>query len=210
VIVAGDDPLARRLTRDALQRGGVVVVADASDGREAVELARYYKPDVVVMDAVMPVMSGIDATKAITSELPETRVVVLTRSDDDELGLLGLQAGAVGYLPEGTSVEALPRAVRGAHAGQAVISRALSMRLVERLQSLPEDGIGVRPTRSPLTPREWEVLDLMCAARDTHEIAEELALSIDTVRSHSQNILRKLGVDSRAEAVALAGRLRAP
>jgi NarL family two-component system response regulator LiaR len=210
VIVADDDPLARRLARDALQRGGVVVVADASDGREAVELARYYKPDVVLMDAVMPVMDGIDATRLITSELPQTRVVMLTRSDDDELGLLGLRAGAVGYLPKGISLEALPRALHGAHAGEAVISRVLSMRLVERLQSLPEEGIGVRPIRSPLTPREWEVLDLMCAARDTHEIAEELELSIDTVRSHSHNILRKLGVGSRAEAVALAHRLRTP
>jgi DNA-binding NarL/FixJ family response regulator len=210
VIVADDDPLARRLVRDALQLADVVVVADASDGREAVELARFYKPDIVLMDVVMPVMDGIEATKRITAAVPETRVVMLTRSDDDELGLLGLRAGAVGYLTKDVSVEAIPRAIRGAHAGQAAISRELSMRLVERLQSLPEGGAGVRPVRSSLTPREWEVLDLLCADKGTEQIADELVLSIETIRSHVKNILRKLGVGSREEAVALADRLRAP
>lgn len=184
------------------------MVADACDGREAVELTRYYKPDVVLMDVVMPVMNGIDATERITSEVPGTRVVMLTRTDDDELGLLGLMAGAVGYLTKSVSADAIPRAVEGAHAGEAVISRELEMRLVERLQSLPQGGAGVRPVRSPLSPREWEVLDLMCAQKELHEIAAELALSIETVRSHSQNIQRKLGVGSRAEAVDLASRLR--
>jgi DNA-binding NarL/FixJ family response regulator len=188
----------------------VVVIAEASDGREAVELARYYKPDVVLMDVVMPVMDGIEATKRITEGVPGTRVVMLTRSDDDELGLLGLKAGAVGYLTKDVSVDAIPRAVRGAHAGEAAISRVLSMRLVERLQSLKEGGIGVRPVRSPLTPREWEVLDLLCADKGTDEIADELVLSVETIRSHIKNILRKLGVGSREEAVALADSLRAP
>jgi NarL family two-component system response regulator LiaR len=210
VIVADDDPLARRLVRDALQLADVVVVADASDGREAVELARYYKPDVVLMDVVMPVMDGIEATKRIAAEVPETRVVMLTRNDDDELGLLGLRAGAVGYLTKDVSVDAIPRAIRGAHAGQAAISRLLAMKLVERLQSLPEGGTGVRPVRSSLTPREWEVLDLLCADKGTEQIADELVLSIETIRSHVKNILRKLGVGSREEAVALADRLRAP
>jgi NarL family two-component system response regulator LiaR len=210
VIVADDDPLARRLVRDALQLADVVVVADASDGREAVELARYYKPDVVLMDVVMPVMDGIEATKRISAEVPETRVVMLTRNDDDELGLLGLRAGAVGYLTKDVSVDAIPRAIRGAHAGQAAISRLLAMKLVERLQSLPEGGTGVRPVRSSLTPREWEVLDLLCADKGTEQIADELVLSIETIRSHVKNILRKLGVGSREEAVALADRLRAP
>lgn len=210
VIVADDDPLARRLVRDALQHADVVVIADAADGREALELARYYKPDVILMDVVMPVMDGIEATKRITSEVPETRVVMLTRQDDDELGLLGLRAGAVGYLTKDVSVGAISRAVRGAHAGEAAISRELSMRLVERLQSLPEGGMGVRPVRSSLTPREWEVLDLLCAEKGTEEIADQLVLSVETIRSHVKNILRKLGVGSREEAVALADRLRTP
>ena len=210
VIIADDDPVARRSVRDALQRDGVVVVADASDGREAVELVRHYRPDVVLMEVLMPVMDGINATQRITSEVPGTRVVLLTRTDDEELCELGLMAGAVGYLTKGIPDEAIPRAVRAALAGQAVISRTGAMRLVERLHALPEVSIGTRPVRSPLTPREWEVLDLMCADRDTGQIARQLSMSTETVRSHTQNILRKLGVGSRQEAVDLASRLRAP
>ena len=209
-IIVDDDPLARRLVRDALQLADIVVIAEASNGREAIELTRFYKPEVVLMDVVMPGMDGIEATRRITKDVPESRVVMLTRSEDDELGLLGLRAGAVGYLTKDMSVDAIPRALRGAHAGEAAISRMMSMRLVERLRMVPESGVGVRPVRSPLTPREWEVLDLLCADRSTDEIADTLVLSVETVRSHIKNLLRKLGVRSREEAVALAGNLRTP
>jgi DNA-binding NarL/FixJ family response regulator len=210
VIVADDDALARRMVRDALQIAGVIVVADAADGRQAVELTRYYKPDVVLMDVVMPVMDGIKATEQITEEIPQTQVVMLTGSNEDELGFLGLRAGAVGFITKDVSVEAIPRAVRGVQAGEAAFSRQLSRRLVERLQSLPEGGIGVRPVRSELTPREWEVLDLLCEGKGTSEIADTLVVSLETVRSHIKNMLRKLGVSSRDEAVALAEGLRDP
>jgi DNA-binding NarL/FixJ family response regulator len=210
VIVADDDPMARRLVRDALQLAGIVVIADAADGREAVELTRHYRPDVVLMDVVMPTMDGVEATARIAAEVPETKVVMLTRSDDDEIGLLGLRAGAVGYLTKDIAVDAIPRAVRGARAGEAAISRQLSMRLVEQLRALTVDGQGMRPVRSTLTSREWEVLDLLCADKGTEEIADSLVLSIETVRSHIKNILRKLGVNSRSEAIALAGHLRSP
>jgi two-component system, NarL family, response regulator LiaR len=210
VIVADDDPLARRLVRDALQLAGIIVVADAADGREAVELARYYRPDVVLMDVVMPGVDGLKATEQITREVPETRVVMLTGTNEDDLGLLGLKAGAVGFISKDVPVEAVARAVRGVHAGEAAFSRLLSRRIVNELQSLPRGGIGVRPVRSPLTPREWEVLDLLCQDKDTREIAATLFLSLETVRSHIKNILRKLGVRSRREAVALAASLREP
>ena len=210
VITADDDPLARRMVRDALQHEGVVVMADASNGREAVELARYYRPDVVLMDVVMPVMDGIKATEQITREVPETSVVMLTGSDEDELGFLGLRAGAVGFLTKDVSPEAIPRAIRGVHAGEAAISRVLSRKLVEQFQSRPEGRIGVRPVRSPLTPREWEVLDLLCEDRGVDEIADALVLSVETVKSHIKNMLRKLGVHSRDEAVRLADTLRDP
>jgi two-component system, NarL family, response regulator LiaR len=208
VIVVDDDPFARRQVRDALQAEGVVVVADASDGREAVELAKYYRPDVVLMDVVMPVMDGIEATKQITSENPETQVVMLTGTDERELGFLGLKAGAVGFIPKDISIEAIPRVVRGVEAGEAAFSRQLSRQLVERLQALPDGGIGLRPVRSPLTSREWEVLDLLSEGKGTQQIADTLVLSVETVRSHIKNTLRKLGVRSRAEAVKLAETLR--
>lgn len=210
VIVADDDPLARRLVRDALQLAGITVVADATDGREAIELTKYYRPDVVLMDVVMPGVDGLKATEQISREIPDTRVVMLTGTNEDDLGLLGLKAGAVGFISKDVSIEAVPRAVRGVHAGEAAFSRLLSRQIVNELQSLPAGGIGVRPVRSPLTPREWEVLDLLCQGESTQEIAKTLFLSVETVRSHIKNMLRKLGVRSRDEAVALADSLREP
>ena len=97
-IVADDDPLVRRLIRDTLQRADITVIAEASNGREAVELALYYKPDVVVMDYMMPEMDGIEATRRIFMQEPEIRVVLLTGAGDEDLGLSGLRAGAAGYL----------------------------------------------------------------------------------------------------------------
>lgn len=210
VIVADDDPLARRLIRDALQLAGIIVIAEASNGVEALELTRHYRPDVVLMDVVMPTMDGIEATRRISAQAPEVKVVMLTRSDDDELALVGLQAGAVGYLTKDISADAIPRVVQGAGAGEAAVSRQLSMRLLQRLQALPELGLGLRPVRSLLTPREWEVLDLLCTSNTTEQIADGLVLSTETVRSHIKNILRKLEVRSREEAVALAPTLRLP
>jgi DNA-binding NarL/FixJ family response regulator len=210
VIVADDDPLARQIVRQALREAGMVVVADAANGREAVELTTYYRPDIVLMDIVMPEMDGIEATRRITESAPDTRVVMLTSRDDEEVSFLGLRAGAVGFLSKDVSLDAIPRAIQGAHDGEAAISRQLSMRIVRRLQAMPQTGVGTRPVRSPLTPREWEVLDLLCEGRGTNEIADELVLALETVRSHIKNILRKLGVATRAEAVRLAGELREP
>jgi DNA-binding NarL/FixJ family response regulator len=210
VIICDDDPLVRRLVRDALQLAGITVIAEAANGREALELTRFYRPEVVLMDVVMPGMDGIEATSRIVAEVPETRVVMLTGSEDDELALMGLRAGAVGYLTKDISVPAIPRALRGANAGEAAISRHLAMKLIERMRMVPEAGVGIRPVRSVLTPREWEVLDLLCGGESTDAIADTLVLSVETVRSHVKNLLRKLGVRSREEAVALAGNLRAP
>ncbi|MEA2278590.1 MAG: hypothetical protein QOI62_4045 [Solirubrobacteraceae bacterium] len=209
VIIADDDPLTRRTLRDVLQDAGVVVIAEAGGGREAVELARYYRPDVVVMDLVMPGVDGLEATRQIVEQAPDVRVVMLTSSDSEEVGLTTLRAGASGFLGKDVGLEALPRALRRARAGEAVVSRQLTMRLVEGLRRVREDGAGMRPIHSPLTTREWEVLDLLCQHRSTDQIAEVLVLSVETVRSHVKSVLRKLDVRSRREAVAVAHRLRA-
>jgi DNA-binding NarL/FixJ family response regulator len=207
-IVADDDPLVRRLIRDTLQRADVTVIAEASTGREAVELALFYRPDVVVMDYMMPEMDGIEATRRIYAHDPSIRVVLLTGAGDEELGLRGLQAGAAGYLSKEVELDALPRSLRGVVDGEAAISRRLAMELVQRYRSTPRAGAGLRPVRSRLTDREWEVLDLLAGGATTDEIANGLVLSPETVRSHLKNLYRKLEVNSREEAVRAATRMR--
>jgi NarL family two-component system response regulator LiaR len=210
-VVADDDPFARRVIKDVLQRAGVIVIAEARDGRQAVELTVHYLPDVVVMDVVMPELDGIMATRQIRRQLPEQLVIVLTgaRSDDHELGLQALLAGASGFLSKDLEIEALPRALEGLRQGQAAISRKMTLALIERLREAPSGSSGMRPVKSPLTAREWEVIDLLKESKTADDIADELVLSPETIRSHLKNILRKLKVHSRQEAVAAADRMRA-
>ena len=208
VIVVDDDPFARRMIKESLRRAGVVVIAEAHDGRQAVELALFYRPDVILMDVVMPEMDGIRATREILKDRPDQLIVMLTSSEEDEMGFVGLRAGAVGYLSKDLDVDVLPQALEGARSGEAAISRRLSMKLIEQLRRAPEAATGMRPVKSPLTAREWEVVDLLYVGRTTDEIAEALVLSTETVRSHIKNLMRKLGARTRAEAVELAHRAR--
>jgi two-component system, NarL family, response regulator LiaR len=208
VILADDDPYSRRVLRDVLHGGDIVVIAEASNGREAIELAHHYKPDIVVMDLVMPGIDGLEATRAIAAGDEGTKVIILTSSDSDELGLVSLTSGAVGFLAKSVDLDSLRRAVISAHEGEAVVSRQLTMLLVESFRAASQSGVGVRPIKSPLTDREWEVLDLMCEGGTTDSIADELVLTYETVRSHVKNILRKLDVHSREDAVIEAHRVR--
>jgi DNA-binding NarL/FixJ family response regulator len=163
------------------------------------------------MDVVMPELDGIMATRAIRRELPEQLIIVLTGagSDDHELGLQALRAGASGFLSKDLEIEALPRALEAVRWGEAAISRKMTLALVERLRDAPSGSSGMRPVKSPLTPREWEVIDLLKESKTTDQMADELVLSPETVRSHVKNILRKLDVRSRDDAVAAADRMRA-
>ena len=161
------------------------------------------------MDVVMPELDGIAATRRIVKENPEQVVVILTTADDDEIGLLGLRAGASGFLAKDVDIEVLPRTLQGVLNGEAAISRRLGMRLIEQMRRAPGGGGGgLRPIKSPLTPREWEVVDLLAESKTTDQIADQLVLSSETVRSHVKNILRKLDARSREEAVAAAQRMR--
>jgi DNA-binding NarL/FixJ family response regulator len=137
-------------------------------------------------------------------------VIVLTGagSEDYELGMQALRAGASGFLSKDLEIEALPRALAGLREGQAAISRKMTLALIDRLRQTPSGSSGLRPVKSPLTAREWEVIDLLKASKTTEQIADELVLSPETVRSHVKNILRKLDVRSREEAVAAADRMR--
>jgi DNA-binding NarL/FixJ family response regulator len=209
-VIADDDPFARRVIKDVLQKAGVLVIAEARNGRQAVELTLFYRPDVVVMDVVMPELDGIIATRQIRKEIPEQLVIVLTGAgeEDQELGLQALRAGASGFLSKDLEIDALPRALEGVKAGEAAISRKMTRALIDRLRDTPSGSAGMRPVKSPLTAREWEVIDLLKATKSTDQIADELVLSTETVRSHVKNILRKLDVRSREDAVVVADRMR--
>jgi NarL family two-component system response regulator LiaR len=211
VIIADPDALARRVIRDALTTApGFVVSAEAKDGVEAVELAVHYRPELVLMEVGLPQLDGISACREILARAPEVRVVMLSVPQDRGTELRALRAGASGFLTKSAPIESVARALRSVAAGEAAVSRRLTSHLVDIVRNTTEDGRGMRPVRSPLTTREWEVLDLICAGLSTREISAKLYLSEDTVYSHTKSILRKLGVHSRAEAVEAASRLRQP
>lgn len=204
-IVADADRDARRRTVRALRDGGVVVVAEAHAGREAIELTAYYRPDVVLLGAALPDMDGVRATRRILKAVPDQLVLLLA---GDDVGVEALRAGAAGFLAPDVPADVLPRALQRAADGEALIPRRVGMRLVEHMRRQPEGAIGLRPVRSDLTAREWEVVDLLCQGLGTEEIAETLVVSTETVRSHVKHVLRKLDARSRAEAIAAAQELR--
>jgi two-component system nitrate/nitrite response regulator NarL len=209
VVIADDDAGFRSGVRAALQGAGIIVIAEADNGRDAIDLAVHFRPDVVLMDVVMIGMDGIAATRAISARAPEVQVVLLTSSEDAELGMIGLRAGAGGHLVKGIELDDLVAAVRRAADGDPVLAPAVARRLIERLRALPDGGLGVRPVRSSLTSREWEVLDLLCGGLSVDEVSDHLVLARDTVRTHVKRILRKLGVHSQAEAIEMANGIRA-
>ena len=209
VLTADADPLARRVVREALQNaGGFAIAADAADGVDAVELALRHQPDIVVMEVALPQMDGLLATRRIVQEAPDVRVVIFSSTYEEELVLRALRDGASGYLSKEMDIESLAPTLRSVVRGEAALPRAVTMQLIEWIRRVPQTTTGLRPVRSELTTREWEVLDLMTTGATTREISEQLVLSAETVASHTKNLKRKLGVRSRAEAVAAAERMR--
>ncbi len=209
--MADDDPFARRAVADVLRRAGIIVVAEARDGREAIELVRHHRPDAVLMDVIMPGVDGIAAMRRILRDQADQIIILISGAADEELAMLGIRAGAAGFLSKDVDVEALSRAVEGAMRGEAAMSRTLARRVIEQLRLVPAERTGLRPIHSPLTRREWEVLDMISEEKTVEEIASAFVVSPDTVRSHVKHIRRKLGVNSHAETVAAARRmLRCP
>jgi NarL family two-component system response regulator LiaR len=208
-IVVDDDPDMRRAVHDALQQSGVVVIAQASEGRQGIELVWHYKPDVVMLDVFMPGLDGISAMHRIHERLPDACCIMLSVSSDPDLGVMALRAGAAGFLTKGDiSPSNLVGIIRGALNGEVAASPRLVADVVAELRRMPQGGIGMRPVRSILTPREWEVLDLVSLGYSTGRIAEELVLSPETIRSHVKNLMRKLGAKSRREAIERGARER--
>lgn len=205
VLIADGDPLARRWLRDSIQAtSDIVVVADAADGIEAVELAVYYRPDVLLCERRLRRIDGLEAMRRVHQRAPEVHVVFLSTEDDITAHLDAARAGASGALSKATPIDGIVRAVHGIVRGEAAVSREVYAPLVERLRAIPEAGAGLRPIHSNLTPREWEVLDALCAEMTISAIASQLEITPATVRSHVKRVMAKLDVHSRDEALAVA------
>jgi two-component system nitrate/nitrite response regulator NarL len=192
-----------------LEAGGISVVGQGAGADELVALVRRHRPSVVLLEVDLRAGDdGVAATRRIVHEHHDQVVILLSCIEDDELAVQALRAGAMGFLCKTADPAALPRAVEGALRGEAAISRRLAGRVVRQLRLAPGPGSGLRPIHSALTAREWEVLDLMAEGRTTDELAHAFFVSSDTIRSHVKHIFHKLGVNSRAQAVAEARRLR--
>ena len=199
ILIADDHGIVRQGLRMYLQFDPELeIVGEASNGKEALDLAGNLKPDIVLMDILMPVMDGLEATAAIRQMLPDTEVIALTSVLDDAIIQQVIRAGAIGYLLKDTGSDELCKAIRAAFAGQVQLSRQVALRMVaehEESQLLES-----------LTERETEVLRLVAQGHSNKEIAQSLVISEKTVKSHVGNILSKLGAASRTQAALIAVR----
>jgi DNA-binding NarL/FixJ family response regulator len=199
VLIADDHGVVRQGLRMYLSTDPALeVVGEAANGAEALRLAHDLKPDVVLMDLLMPVMDGIDATEAIRRELPRVEVVALTSVLEDSAVYGAMRAGAIGYLLKDTQADALCQGVKAAAAGQVLMSPAVTARLLREVPAPPHT--------QPLTPRETEVLRALAAGMSNREIAATLVIAEKTVRAHVSKVLAKLGVTSRTQAALHAVR----
>jgi two-component system, NarL family, response regulator LiaR len=172
------------------------VVGEAANGAQAVALATDLRPDVVLMDLMMPLSDGVSAIGAIRQDLPDTEVIALTSFLEDTLVNKAIQAGAIGYLLKDTEARELRRAIKAAAAGQLVLSRKAAAYLLH--------DVKTQPDLSPLTERELQVLRLMATGFSNKEIGQKLTVSAPTVKSHIGSIFAKVGVNSRTQAVLYA------
>jgi two-component system, NarL family, response regulator LiaR len=173
------------------------LAGEAESGEAAIQLCAEVMPDVILMDMVMPDMDGAAATRLIRQQFPQVQVIALTSFKEGDLVKNALEAGAIGYLLKDVSAEELVQAIRAAHSGRATLSPEAAQALVETANQPPAPGLD-------LTERELEVLALMVEGLNNTQIAGRLTVSSSTIKSHVSNILSKLGVASRTEAVTLA------
>jgi NarL family two-component system response regulator LiaR len=201
ILLADDHAVVREGTKELLEREpDLAVVAEASDGKEAVQLAIRKRPDVVVMDFAMPQLNGIEATRQIKAIAPGIAVLVLTAYDSDQYIFGFLEAGAAGYLLKDVHVNEVIRAIRAVHAGESVLHPAVARRVIDRFV-LPNGKRPKEDVLEELTDREMEVLRFAAKGMSNREIASELTISVRTVQTHLNNVFNKMGVGSRTEAV---------
>jgi DNA-binding NarL/FixJ family response regulator len=206
VLVADYDGLARAMMRAALNDADrIAIVLSAADGRETVQLARYYRPTVLLTELDIPPAGATDLITKVLAVSPTTRVLTIS-AGDPRAALPTLRAGAVGHIAKETSPERLARIVERAADGEPIIPGQLLGPLLELIREMP-DG-GWRPLHSRLTTREWEIIELLEQGANTHQIADQLVLSATTIYSHVKSVLRKLGVHNRHDAIIAANQLR--
>ena len=200
-MIADDHSLLREAIRHAFdQHKDIEVVAEVDDGVEAVRLSSELRPDVVIMDIMMPRLNGIEATKQIRKLTPTTAVLILTGYDDDRYVIGLLEAGAAGYLLKSTQGQSLVRAVRAVYDGEAILHPALIGKIL-RYTTFTEPADRSCETKELLSKREKDVLKLATRGMNNKSIAEELFVTVGTVKAHLSSIFSKMGVASRTEAI---------
>jgi DNA-binding NarL/FixJ family response regulator len=200
VVVADDHSLFRDGITSLLEAAGYEVVEQASEGLEAVEAVRRFQPDLVLLDISMPNMGGLEALQLIKAEFPETRVVILTVSDDDDDLFVTTRAGANGYLQKDLDASEFLEMLAGLERGEAAVTRKTAARLMSAFQNLAKQD----DSDSQLTKREIQLLRWMVEGYSNKAIAQQLFISENTVKYHIRNILQKLDVQNRTEAVSYA------
>jgi DNA-binding NarL/FixJ family response regulator len=208
VLVVDDHALFRRgLEMVLAQETDIDVVGEAQDGAEAVERAAETTPDIVLMDVRMPKRGGIDACTAIKDAVPSSKIIMLTISDEEADLYDAIKAGAMGYLLKEISIEEVASAIRAVHGGQSLISPSMASKLLNEFASMIKRGDERQQVPAPrLTDREMEVLRLVAKGLNNRDIAKQLFISENTVKNHIRNILEKLQLHSRMEAVVYAVR----
>lgn len=205
VLIADVDPLVRHALRVELSATeDLEVVAETSPDTEVVDIAAESQATIVLFEPHVRGQVRLDLVAALVGLEHEPSVLAFSAYRDLRTEIGTLRAGARGFLRKADGVGGIPAALRAVSRGEVAISRQLTLDIIEHLRSAPMGDVGMRPVRSPLTAREWEVLDLMSGGLSTRAIAEALFVSPDTVYSHIKNVMRKLDVHSRADAVAAA------
>ena len=201
ILIADDHSIVREGLQALIRtEPGMVVVGEAGNGDKAVDLTRALKPDILLLDMVMPGLSGLDVLESIKGEDSKVRVLILTSFSDDDLVFPAIKAGADGYLLKNASPKVLLQAIRDVHAGLPSMSPSIAARLMRELQRPPD----LPPTEEPLTAREVDILRLIAQGLSNDEIAEKLFISEGTVRSHVSRILSKLHLANRTQAALYA------
>jgi DNA-binding NarL/FixJ family response regulator len=204
ILIADDHAVVREGTRQILeQEADFEVVAEASDGEEAVRLASTCQPNVAIIDISMPRMDGIEATRQIKKNCPSVTVLILSAYDDDQFVFSLLEAGAAGYLLKSVRGKELVEAVRQVYAGESVLHPSIARKVLNRFVPAAGEGKERKPAET-ISQREMEVLKLAGRGMSNQDIADELCLSLRTVQAHLGHIFNKLQVSSRTEAVVRA------